>query len=213
MKENEFTYINGENVVLIPYRKKHVETYHEWMQSEELLELTASEPLSIEEEYDMQLSWQNDDDKCTFIILDKEIYENSLNENVNQYVFEKNEPERGMVGDVNLFFNDTENKNTAEIEIMIAVKTSRGKGIGIESIKLMMNYGKHCLDVDSYTAKISFKNKPSINLFENRLNFQEISRSKVFEEITYEYKIEDNEVVIIKDKNEFENQVNEYKEI
>lgn len=30
------------------------ETYHEWMKSPELLELTASEPLSLEEEIDMQ---------------------------------------------------------------------------------------------------------------------------------------------------------------
>jgi hypothetical protein len=28
--------------------------YHEWMKSPELLETTASEPLSLEEEYDMQ---------------------------------------------------------------------------------------------------------------------------------------------------------------
>jgi len=29
-------------------------TYHEWMKSEELLELTASESLTLEEEYGMQ---------------------------------------------------------------------------------------------------------------------------------------------------------------
>jgi hypothetical protein len=31
-----------------------LKTYHDWMKSPELLELTASEPLSLEEEYDMQ---------------------------------------------------------------------------------------------------------------------------------------------------------------
>lgn len=39
------------------------------MQSEELLAQTASEPLSLEEEYDMQRKWREDDDKCTFILL------------------------------------------------------------------------------------------------------------------------------------------------
>ncbi len=31
--------------------------------------MTASEPLTLDEEYDMQLSWKEDPKKCTFIVL------------------------------------------------------------------------------------------------------------------------------------------------
>ena len=36
--------------------------YHGWMQSAELRELTASEPLSLDEEHAMQQTWFTDDD-------------------------------------------------------------------------------------------------------------------------------------------------------
>lgn len=39
-----------------------VHRYHEWMSNLELQELTASEPLTIAEEYAMQSSWRTDDD-------------------------------------------------------------------------------------------------------------------------------------------------------
>lgn len=44
--------------------------YHEWMQSAELLEQTASERLTLEQEYDMQRSWFQDENSkdllCSF---------------------------------------------------------------------------------------------------------------------------------------------------
>jgi hypothetical protein len=42
------------------------------MSNTELLEMTGSEPLTIDEEYSMQIRWMNDEDKCTFIVLDRE---------------------------------------------------------------------------------------------------------------------------------------------
>ena len=52
-------------MILVPYEKEHVEKYHGWMQSEEILQTTASEPLTIENEYKMQESWREDEDKLT----------------------------------------------------------------------------------------------------------------------------------------------------
>jgi RimJ/RimL family protein N-acetyltransferase len=59
-------------VVLVPYRPQHVVRYHQWMLNPDLLSATASEPLTLSEEYTMQQSWYNDDGKCTCIVLSRE---------------------------------------------------------------------------------------------------------------------------------------------
>eukprot|EP00747_Dinoflagellata_sp_TGD_P066974 gnl/TRDRNA2_/TRDRNA2_155055_c0_seq4.p1 gnl/TRDRNA2_/TRDRNA2_155055_c0~~gnl/TRDRNA2_/TRDRNA2_155055_c0_seq4.p1 ORF type:complete len:123 (+),score=20.70 gnl/TRDRNA2_/TRDRNA2_155055_c0_seq4:56-424(+) len=66
VKEN--VVISGRRVRLVPYLRAHVERYNEWMQDSDLLRLTGSEPLSLEEEYANQVSWQEDANKVTFII-------------------------------------------------------------------------------------------------------------------------------------------------
>ena len=101
MKANRDLVIVGERVVLVPYREVHVQTYHEWMKSEELRAQTASEPLTLDEEYAMQRSWEEDENsessgteqpsgarrwqeqartvqlhshaECTFIVLDPDV--------------------------------------------------------------------------------------------------------------------------------------------
>lgn len=60
MKDNANLVIKGQRVVLVPYRREHVELYHAWMQDATLQELTASEPLTLEEEFAMQRSWLED---------------------------------------------------------------------------------------------------------------------------------------------------------
>ena len=67
MRDNAHLVIAGERVRLVPYTFAHVEQYHAWMQDEELLRLTCSEPLSLEEEQANQISWRDDPSKVTFI--------------------------------------------------------------------------------------------------------------------------------------------------
>ncbi|KAF0974783.1 hypothetical protein FDP41_006257 [Naegleria fowleri] len=63
----------GEKVVLVPYLKEHVPKYHEWMQNSYIQEMTESEPLTLEEEYEMQKEWTRDARKCTFIVIEKSL--------------------------------------------------------------------------------------------------------------------------------------------
>lgn len=50
----------GEKVVLTTYKPEHVAKYNNWMGDEEILRLTGSERLTLDEEYEMQKDWEND---------------------------------------------------------------------------------------------------------------------------------------------------------
>ena len=68
MRVNESTVLLGPRVRLVPYRRAHVLRYNQWMQDPELLELTCSEPLTLEQELQNQSSWHADPLKLTFIL-------------------------------------------------------------------------------------------------------------------------------------------------
>lgn len=178
MRINEHTKIIGKRVILVPYEAKHVPKYHTWMQSKELQELTASEPLSLEEEYAMQKSWREDEDKCTFLILCRNTYDQTRDEIVS------------LVGDTNLFLSqdpDT-NERVAEAEIMIAESAARGKGYGWEAMLSMMKYATETLSIDKFEAKIGMDNEKSVQMFK-KMQFREVKRVEVFREITFERKV------------------------
>ncbi|KAF7204075.1 alpha/beta-tubulin-N-acetyltransferase 9 [Nothobranchius furzeri] len=180
MKINENTLLEGHKVVLVPYNEEHVPRYHEWMKSPELQQLTASEPLSLDQEYDMQKSWKEDDDKCTFIILDKQRWADpSVDE------------EQCMLGDVNIFLTDPTDLSLAELEVMIAEPSYRGKGIGKEVTLMMMHYGITKLGVKRFEAKIGLDNQVSIAMFK-KLHFQQVSVCNVFKEVTLELTVDES---------------------
>ncbi|RVW95176.1 N-acetyltransferase 9-like protein [Vitis vinifera] len=149
--------LEGKKVILVPYMKEHVPKYHQWMQDPALLQATGSEPLTLDQEYEMQLSWTQDPDKRTFIVLDREMVDGD---------FIQGHPHvEAMVGDVNIYMNDLDDSQMAEIEIMIAETKSRGKGLGKEAILMMMAFAIETLGIHMFRAKIGESNQASLNLF------------------------------------------------
>jgi len=186
MKLNWNTKIVGQKVILVPYCEKHVPEYHEWMKSPELQRLTGSEPLTYEEELQMQKSWRDSEDKCTFIILHKETFDEDQDEI------------RAMIGDTNIFLNE----KIGEAEIMIAKSKFRGQKLGWESMILMLLYGATNLDIQSYEAKIKMDNHASIKMFQ-KLKFEQVSKSDVFQEVTLAVDINDEFTEFLKQNIDF----------
>ncbi|GLI69014.1 hypothetical protein VaNZ11_013553 [Volvox africanus] len=130
----------------------------------------------------VQRSWAEDEDKLTFIVLDRSLPDT---------------PGTGshggaMAGDVNLFFTLGEEeggRQSAEIEVMIAELASRGKGLAKEALCLLMAYATRELGVKRYVAKIHEVNQPSRGLFEG-LGFTEFRRVPVFGEVHYELQVD-----------------------
>ncbi|KAK3184492.1 hypothetical protein Dsin_031778 [Dipteronia sinensis] len=169
--------LEGEKLILVPYMKEHVPKYHHWMQDPLLLQATASEPLTLDQEYEMHLSWCQDPLKQTFIVLDKALVEGKF--------VHKDPHVEAMVGDVNIYMNDLDNPQLAEVEIMIAEPKSRGKGLAKESVLMMMSYAVENFGIQVFRAKIGESNGASLSLF-RKLGFEDVTHSEIFKEVTLE---------------------------
>ncbi|EFR01641.1 N-acetyltransferase 9 [Nannizzia gypsea CBS 118893] len=157
MLVNENTCVSSSRVFLVPYSKHHVPKYHEWMKDPEIQEATASEPLTLEEEYQMQQSWRKDADKLTFIICHPIPLTDASDrfQAANSYRVKptSDDAPNRMIGDVNLFLkleeqgsNDEgldctpEEVIVGELELMIAEKQLQRKGFGRASLICFLNY-------------------------------------------------------------------------
>lgn len=117
------------------------------MQDPDLQAATASEPLSIDEEYAMQKSWQQDPDKLTFIVCKP--LDASTSSCVQATVHDA--PPDRMIGDINLFLLPSEDDDgddddgvkgavIGEIELMIARKDFQRQGYGRAALLTFMDY-------------------------------------------------------------------------
>ncbi|VDM95096.1 unnamed protein product [Thelazia callipaeda] len=187
MRVNEHTKLIGNKIILVPYREGHVAKYHAWMQDEELRCLTASERLSLEDEYTMQQKWQSDQDKCTFIILNRSLLDCSGDEasfllssltkfNIFNYLALII---ISMIGDVNIFIRD----EIGELTTMIAESVWRRMGFGSEAIRMMLRYAIEVIGIRKFEVKISENNTASQKFFQ-KIGFKVASKCEKFHEYT-----------------------------
>ncbi|GKZ01239.1 hypothetical protein MPSEU_001074900 [Mayamaea pseudoterrestris] len=209
--------IVGGKCILVPYRKEHVAVYHVWMQDPLMLEATASDPLTRDEEYEMQETWRDDPNKCTYIVLAKQ----AVDENVLQSLAKGESSDfiqetlSAMAGDVNMFLSQIEEEiksddehyqvshatlsqeslepTQAEIDIMIAAPSYQRQGLGREAICLTMHYlvSRH-LQVRRVFCKIKENNSASLQLFRS-LGFTQCAYAACFKEVELELKRDSNE--------------------
>lgn len=96
-----------------------------------------------------------------------------------------------MIGDCNLFLlsRDADSDTDAcagrsfEIEVMVAEKSHRRRGLAEEAVRLLMQYAIQVLGATQFVAKILESNLGSLALFQCKLHFTELTRVAVFHEI------------------------------
>lgn len=166
MRLNEEVVLYCGKIVLLPYRAEHVPIYHAWMSRPELLQMTESDKLSLEEEFTSMKAWREDPNKLTFLIYDRGL--------------------RRLVGDVNVIINvDAEVPKRAEVDVMIAEPLARRRGLSVEALQIAMKYSVSRFGPESFIAKILEINRQSIALFE-KLGFTLLRRVEAFKELHYE---------------------------
>lgn len=163
------------------------------MQDPHLQAATASEPLTLEEEYAMQRSWRTDVDKLTFIVC------TPPSTTSGHITAEKEDLPQAMIGDVNLFLSpeaddhgDGEDKGAqtliGEIEIMIAERTHQGKGLGKEILLSFMWYilQSNTISMNEYNSSKAHGDKRSIlRCLRAKINKQNVRSIKLFKGVGF----------------------------
>ncbi|KAJ4038424.1 hypothetical protein NW761_009240 [Fusarium oxysporum] len=197
MKINQNTAISTSKALLVPYEAHHVKQYHAWMQDPDIQEATASEPMTLDEEYENQQSWRTSSDKLTFIVCAP------LTEDVSLVKAGTADADPLMRGDINFFLypfepddEDTETNTegwvTGEVDVMIASPSHRGQGLGQAAVCALLVYIQKHLDgilaeygakeLKGLMVKIKEGNKGSRALFE-KLGFVQKGEVNYFGEI------------------------------
>lgn len=179
--------IETSEITLTPYRRALVPAYHEWMSDAWLREATASEEMTLAEEYEAQRGWRDDESKLTFIF-----FERASNR---------------MIGDVNLFLLDAASADAdywggsapsaasaipaaAEVMVMVGDPSARRCGFAACAVRAIARYAALRLGVRRLVAKIGADNAASRRLFAS-LGFRLSKEVAVFSEVHYVAEVDD----------------------
>ncbi|CAG1987839.1 unnamed protein product [Fusarium graminearum] len=189
--------ISTSKALLVPYEAHHVRQYHAWMQDPDIQEATASEPMTLEEEYENQQSWRTSSDKLTFIVCAPATQDTSLVKSGTA------DADALMRGDINFFLypfesddeddtTDTQGWVTGEVDVMIASPSHRGQGLGQAAVCALLAYIRKHIDgilaeygakeLKGLMVKIKEGNKGSRALFE-KLGFVQKGEVNYFGEV------------------------------
>ncbi|KAI1761338.1 GNAT domain-containing protein [Hypoxylon sp. FL1150] len=197
MRFNNNIALTGPQVLLVPYDPHHVPRYHEWMEDAAIREATASDRLTLDEEYENQTSWREAPDKLTFIICEPARDAGDMGHPASSRTAivagEADTPDR-MIGDVNMFLtpwdgDDGEGEEekgkayvNAEIDIMIADPTHRGKGLGRATVATFLLFIHSNLDgiLAEYASASSEAKKPELKDVVAKINAGNQGSIKLF---------------------------------
>ncbi|KAK4114502.1 hypothetical protein N656DRAFT_796153 [Canariomyces notabilis] len=199
MRLNESTAVSTTKVLLVPYKRHHVPTYHSWMEDPAIQEATASEPLTLDEEYENQASWRASHDKLTFIVCQPL---SSAPAHVSSIPAGGPDAPERMVGDVNLFlYPDEEDDDEApdstaasprfcvgEVDIMIADPRHRGKGLGRAVVQAFLQYISRNLDglMQEYAQDKDMPTPPRLRLLMAKINQGNAKSIALFKSLGFE---------------------------
>eukprot|EP00475_Leptophrys_vorax_P028904 TRINITY_DN420_c0_g1_i2.p1 TRINITY_DN420_c0_g1~~TRINITY_DN420_c0_g1_i2.p1 ORF type:complete len:237 (+),score=64.98 TRINITY_DN420_c0_g1_i2:178-888(+) len=170
-------------VRLRPFSSEFVETYTRWMQDETLRELTctpADEMRTVGDVSKVQRElWE---DECCLVL----IIEVLSSAPKTQDDEEKDAELAIAIGDVSIFQHEwLVDDQAAEVDVMIADPSFRGKGVARVAVLAAMKYFQVVKDVQVFIAKINHSNYPSTRLFKDKLGFQLIADDLTFSQAEY----------------------------
>lgn len=180
--DNRSVALAGCRLRLVPYLPHHVDKYHEWMCDPEVLAMTASEPLSLDEERENQVSWLDASDKLTFILLAPATPPKLAATEASPMWTQRSTYE--MIGDCNAFVGG-QDPDLAEVEVSISDPAYRRLGYATEAIRLLMCYVAERVGITRFVAKILNSNPGSQTMFTNTLGFTLDKVVAVFDETHY----------------------------